>query len=188
MSARRLRAATLILLQSSNAEAAPTSSPLLHQHQLQSRRRVVVVAVVVTSPSLMHARRACVRNVNEEKGSSSQAASCRSLRQHSPGLHASFAVFQQPLAVVIIKPSQHRCCCTYQSQTSQGHSHQFKFKLIQSSPFTLDAASSSVAASSSPLHICSTSSSQCLPQALVASIVFGLFCFRWKLTKLLLVF
>ena len=34
MTARRLRAVVIFLLQGSNAEAAPTSSPLLHQHQL----------------------------------------------------------------------------------------------------------------------------------------------------------
>jgi hypothetical protein len=34
MTARRLRDIVICLLQGSNAEAAPTSSPLLHQHQL----------------------------------------------------------------------------------------------------------------------------------------------------------
>jgi hypothetical protein len=37
MTARRLRAIVIFLLQGSNAEAAPTSSPLLHQHQRPSR-------------------------------------------------------------------------------------------------------------------------------------------------------
>ena len=39
MTARRLRAIVIFLLQGCNAEAAPTSSPLLHQHQRPSRHR-----------------------------------------------------------------------------------------------------------------------------------------------------
>jgi hypothetical protein len=92
-----------------SSNSAGGSAPLLSPPLLRISN---AVAVVVTSPSLMHARRACARNVKKEGGSSAQAAGCRSRRQFSPGFHAFFAVFQQPISVVDIKPSQHRRCCT----------------------------------------------------------------------------
>jgi hypothetical protein len=65
MTARRLRAIVIFLLQGSNAEAAPTSSPLLHQHQL------LPPLAVSLAPRCLHCcrcRRRCEREATDTRG------------------------------------------------------------------------------------------------------------------------
>jgi len=103
MTARRLRAIVIFLLQGSNAEAAPTSSPLLIQHQLlpplppcRCRRCRCVIAVA----ALAAARRSSIFAAGQQCGSSAYIVAAP---DSTSATAAAAAVSISPL------PLCHRC-------------------------------------------------------------------------------